>query len=169
MPCAVVRPGLCAVFQRQWRNVAAAETGIGNPRLPAEVHQKQRVGARRYDAWVQPQQYARQQRPVDQPHRGERVAEQAVLLEAIASAPAQHQLLEHAGAVDADALTQRDRQILEADELAVRGLQLGKLQGRGRECHGKTDAGEVAIEIHGAVLHLPSLGSKPVDKLFRSG
>lgn len=156
MPGPVRGLDLRPVFQRKGRNIAAAEPGIGNPRIAAEVDQQKRMGSRRNDAFRQPQQHPRQKWPVRQPQCGKNVRKQPVLLEAISPAPLHHKLLEHAGAVDPGTLAERDREILEADCTPMRQLKLREPVRIERWGSRKADAGEVVFEVHNACSALPS-------------
>ncbi len=142
-PQTVPRPvsglGLAAIREAQGRDIGPAETGIGNPALPADFQHQQRVRARRDFAGRGAEQHPREQRPGGQAELRQHVGKQPVLLETIAAAPARHELAEHRIAADSDAAAKHDVEILEGDRLAVRLLQLRQPLRRGGRRSGKPD------------------------------
>jgi hypothetical protein len=90
------------------------------------------------------------ERPRREAERGERVQEQAVLLEAVSAAPLPHQLFEDGVGREVDAAAEQDVEVLERDRLRVGGGQ-GTEQREGRRAGAVVaDARQVGVEIeHG--------------------
>ena len=148
-----VRP----VGQRHRRRVAGTEPRIGQPRLAAQRHPRHGMVERRPDARVEPD--PRQQRSRRKVHRGERVAEQLVVFEAIATASGRHQLGKDGGGVDRDSAAERDIEVFERNGEAMGALEQLEPGGVGRDRGGELDAGEIGGEVeHGSSLNPPRDG-----------
>ena len=140
------RPGLSTGRERQRiQEPVAAEAHVGQACSLRQLDPQQHVGAGPHAAHSRA--YARRQRNHAEPQALQDGLEQRVLLEAVASASAGHDLGLQRSQVERDGPAQQDVEVLERDRRHVRCVQRGQRVERRLARSNVADAREVRIEV----------------------